>query len=232
MLKLFPFLIMALTLACSEPADDDIRGAVTETQPSSTVAASSATRQATTTLATSTTTQPTSTPSARASYVVKSGDTLGAICSAQVPSMSIPDCVEQIVSINKMAGPDQLSLGQSLALPGPGTTQSNAVAGSPSPTSAPSVPNSTSTPSSAPTLAPTVQLAVPTSVPTGGGSGGRFTPSGSDCPATHPIKGNDSSSGEFIYHRPGQQAYDRTEPEACFATEADAQIAGYRAAQR
>lgn len=50
-----------------------------------------------------------------------------------------------------------------------------------------------------------------------------------DCPDWAPIKGNDNSG---IYHRPGQQAYNRTKPEACFATSAAAEVAGYRAAKR
>jgi hypothetical protein len=36
----------------------------------------------------------------------------------------------------------------------------------------------------------------------------------------------------MIYHRPGQTFYDQTRPEACFATPADAEAAGYRASQR
>jgi competence protein ComEC len=53
-----------------------------------------------------------------------------------------------------------------------------------------------------------------------------------DCPASHPIKGNVSSSGERIYHVPGGAFYARTKPEECFATEQDAQAAGYRKSQR
>ncbi len=49
-----------------------------------------------------------------------------------------------------------------------------------------------------------------------------------DCPASHPIKGNASSG---IYHVPGDAYYDETHPEECFATEADARAAGYRAAK-
>lgn len=52
------------------------------------------------------------------------------------------------------------------------------------------------------------------------------------CPPSHPIKGNASSSGELIYHVPGGASYAQTQPEECFATEADAQAAGYRAARR
>ena len=51
------------------------------------------------------------------------------------------------------------------------------------------------------------------------------------CPASHPIKGNNSSSGEFIYHVPGGSFYERTHPEVCFATEDEAQAAGYRASK-
>ena len=50
-----------------------------------------------------------------------------------------------------------------------------------------------------------------------------------NCPPTHPIKGNESS---MIYHRPGQQAYNKTKPEACYAAESDAVADGFRAAKR
>ena len=56
-------------------------------------------------------------------------------------------------------------------------------------------------------------------------------PQGFNCPAGYPIKGNHSSSGERIYHVPGGQFYERTNPEECFATERDAQAAGYRASK-
>lgn len=54
-------------------------------------------------------------------------------------------------------------------------------------------------------------------------------PIGGQCPVTHPVKGNHSRGGEFIYHVPGGANYDRTGAEVCFATEADAQAAGFRA---
>jgi hypothetical protein len=50
----------------------------------------------------------------------------------------------------------------------------------------------------------------------------------SDCPQSHPIKGNQSG----IYHVPGGAYYDVTDPEECFATEADARAARYRASER
>lgn len=82
-----------------------------------------------------------------------------------------------------------------------------------------------------PTAAPARQ-AQPTSPPAASGGGGRFPPNGAACPDNAPIKGNRSSSGQWIYHMKGQQAYDRTIPEDCFATEAAAQAAGYRRALR
>lgn len=45
------------------------------------------------------------------------------------------------------------------------------------------------------------------------------------------IKGNISSSGK-IYHLPGGSFYNRTNPEMCFDTEAQAQAAGFRKSQR
>lgn len=59
------------------------------------------------------------------------------------------------------------------------------------------------------------------------GNGGT-QPIGKDCPANAPIKGNANS---MIYHMPGQRYYDRTTPEACFASQADARAAGYRKAK-
>lgn len=44
-------------------------------------------------------------------------------------------------------------------------------------------------------------------------------------PAGHPIKANDSSK---IFHVPGGRFYDRTKPERCYATAAEAESDGYR----
>lgn len=55
------------------------------------------------------------------------------------------------------------------------------------------------------------------------------TPKGIDeCPGQ--IKGNISAKGDKIYHIPGSSAYNRTDPEKCFNTEAEAQAAGFRKA--
>ncbi len=58
---------------------------------------------------------------------------------------------------------------------------------------------------------------------------GRVEASDGTCPASHPIKGNHSSTGDYIYHLPGSRNYERTKAEACFVTEADAIAAGFRA---
>ncbi|MEJ8545421.1 thermonuclease family protein [Brevibacillus borstelensis] len=46
------------------------------------------------------------------------------------------------------------------------------------------------------------------------------------------IKGNINSKGEKIYHVPGSRNYEQTKPEVWFATEEEAQAAGYRAPKR
>jgi hypothetical protein len=48
------------------------------------------------------------------------------------------------------------------------------------------------------------------------------------CPAGYPVKGNHNSR---IYHVPGGRFYDRTVVERCYATAADAEADGYRAAK-
>jgi Excalibur calcium-binding domain len=71
----------------------------------------------------------------------------------------------------------------------------------------------------------------PTPKSTPAPSGGDSSPpvSGNACPSDAPIKGNQQSG---IYHVPGGQSYDRTNPEECFTSEEDAQAAGYRKSQR
>ena len=49
------------------------------------------------------------------------------------------------------------------------------------------------------------------------------------CPATHPVKGNADSG---IFHVPGGMSYERTVPERCYASEADAEADGFRRAKR
>lgn len=48
-------------------------------------------------------------------------------------------------------------------------------------------------------------------------------------PRSHPIKANASSG---IYHVPGGGSYNRTKPERCYATPADAEADGFRPAKR
>ncbi len=54
-------------------------------------------------------------------------------------------------------------------------------------------------------------------------------PVGRDCPARYPLKAKRATK---VYHRPGGSWYPRMTPDRCFATEAAAQAAGYRRAQR
>jgi len=49
------------------------------------------------------------------------------------------------------------------------------------------------------------------------------------CPATHPIKGNADSG---IFHVPGGMSYERTIPERCYSSAADAEADGFRQAKR
>jgi hypothetical protein len=54
------------------------------------------------------------------------------------------------------------------------------------------------------------------------------------CPSSNPIKGNfTTSTGErCIFHSPGGEFYNRTKPEKCYATPADAVADGCRASRR
>ena len=49
------------------------------------------------------------------------------------------------------------------------------------------------------------------------------------CPAGYPVKGK---RGSGIYHVPGGLSYARTVPDRCYATPADAEADGLRAAKR
>lgn len=58
-------------------------------------------------------------------------------------------------------------------------------------------------------------------------------PKAKNCPAGFPVKGNQTGSNkEWKYHVRGGMYYNRTVPEQCFKTTADARKAGYRASKR
>jgi len=120
---------------------------------------------------------------------------------------------------------------------------------------APAVPVASSLPVSAATAAtamPVVSSPVPAAtqipaaeIPTvapgiGGGGSNAFTCIGGCATPPDPscaIKGNVNSSGEKIYHTPGQRDYNRTdikteEGDRWFCTPEEAQAAGFRPAQR
>ena len=67
--------------------------------------------------------------------------------------------------------------------------------------------------------------------PAPGNQVGVLALSDGSCPLTHPVKGNDGSSGK-VYHVPGGVSYQVTRAEVCFATVRDAEAAGYRPSSR
>jgi len=74
-------------------------------------------------------------------------------------------------------------------------------------------------------LASTIALAQPTPRP------GVEPQDAWTCPATHPIKGNFTPTDPrelCICHIQGGQYYDRTKPERCYSTDADARRDGRR----
>jgi hypothetical protein len=81
---------------------------------------------------------------------------------------------------------------------------------------------------STPEQASSASASASSSASASAGGGGAVSPVGGECPASAPIKGNESSG---IYHMPDGSYYDATEAEECFATEAAAQAAGYRASE-
>lgn len=52
---------------------------------------------------------------------------------------------------------------------------------------------------------------------------------GGNCPVSHPVKVKESSG---IHHVPGGFSYERTKADRCYATGADAEADGFRAAKR
>jgi hypothetical protein len=106
------------------------------------------------------------------------------------------------------------------------STASTTTQGAAAPTAAApaaKAPTATSLPQATPTRA------VPT--PTGQAGKGVAPETKSTCPASNPIKGNVGENGK-IYHIKGQSAsYNATNPEACYATAADAEADGFRAAK-
>jgi LysM repeat protein len=51
-------------------------------------------------------------------YTVASGDALSAICERVKPaSMTVSDCVDQVVALNNLSSPDDIAVGQTLTLP-------------------------------------------------------------------------------------------------------------------
>lgn len=66
-------------------------------------------------------------------------------------------------------------------------------------------------------------------VGTGKGQGSGVRPTKGVCPSDHPLKGR-RDKGQRVYYVAGSPSYEQTKAETCFATEMDAQAAGYHAA--
>jgi LysM repeat protein len=69
------------------------------------------------TINTATPVPPTPTPAPR-TYVVRSGDTLSVICATELPQLRGDACVDLIVEMSGLDGPDAIYEGQALRLPG------------------------------------------------------------------------------------------------------------------
>jgi hypothetical protein len=96
-----------------------------------------------------------------------------------------------------------------------------------------SVPRGTSSATASTSASSSATASGSSSAPSSASSASEGVPplSQNHCPPDAPIKGNESSSGELIYHTRDSATYDETYPEECFATGAAALAAGYRAAR-
>jgi LysM domain-containing protein len=69
-------------------------------------------------------------------YAVQAGDTLSVICANEVPDLSSDACIEEIVSLSELDGPNDLSVGQELRLPPLASASPSSAAPAPSRTPA------------------------------------------------------------------------------------------------
>ena len=101
-----------------QPPRADVAGVCLNATPGSIGAPDCETTGAPTALIVQTATPvpPTPTPAPR-SYTVQAGDTLSLICATEAPAMSQDACVDAIVSLSNLGGPDAIAEGQTLRLP-------------------------------------------------------------------------------------------------------------------
>jgi hypothetical protein len=100
-------------------------------------------------------------------------------------------------------------------------------------------PAATQAPAASPAASPVASPAGISVPPPSGAVGQRDPDAGVEplnpttCPDSHPIKGSQGSPDgeEWIYHTPRSRSYAATPPDRCFAAEADARAAGYRASE-
>jgi hypothetical protein len=106
--------------ANTTPQQGTTPGVNTTPQPGANTTPGTNPTAATTQPAGPTATRPAGTTPAAGSgtYTVASGDTLSSICAARKPaSMSVTDCVDQVVSLNGLSSAGSISIGQSLRIP-------------------------------------------------------------------------------------------------------------------
>lgn len=154
------------------------------------------------------------------------------LCSA-VATAVLPDVPTPTPSPTNTARPSRTpaptrTTGPTRTAPPPTETDAPATAAPELPTVAP--PTAAPAPQIQPLLAvPPEQPAAPPPQPAAE-LPRRGSPQGSACPDGLPVKGN-RGSPDWIYHVRGGGSYEATQPEECFATPADAEAAGYRAAR-
>ena len=105
-------------LSGPQPPRSDVAGVCVNATPVAGAASDCASTVSPTGLAVSTATPvpPTPTPAPR-TYIVRAGDSLSVICAAEAPQMSLDVCVDAIVDLSDLGGPDEIAEGQSLRLP-------------------------------------------------------------------------------------------------------------------
>jgi hypothetical protein len=202
-LVLAGMLLPVLVFACGGSSDSDNRPPAGASTTASPRAGASPVAQA----ATSTVVPPTATP---AIHTVTSGESLGAICAARLPGLSVNACVEAIVEINNLSGANEIGVGQTLSLPTPVPTatppEGSAQANVPTPANAATAAAFTATaavitPAAQVTSPPTAAAANPTSTqsaaqPTASASTATLVPTSPAAATSTP--GSASSSTAYI----------------------------------
>ena len=102
-------LLLASLLSCENPSGEPTP------RPTATLSSGSQAIASPTTSADGSPTPASMSTPAPTSYTVQSGDSLAAICAAELPEVA--DCISAIVVLNNLSAPDQITVGQVLQLP-------------------------------------------------------------------------------------------------------------------